>query len=298
MPFHVKLHQLRAFVRVSESGSIRRASRELALSQPALTKSIKELEDGLSVQLFVRNSQGVILTEAGEGLYLRAKRIFEELRAAQDDILQRQGQLSGQINIGLGGSIARSIMPKVITHFHRLYPEVKIRIVEGQLVSMIHELRQGELDFTINTYYQGPYDQEFLFEKLLEKPFGIFCRTGHPAKATARMADLIHYDWTIPTPHGSYFKQLEDKLLQQAIMPKTSIICETFSSCVSLVLQNDFLTILPESLGNSPLYKDKLRQIHISEQLPIATYYLIRRRDTTPPPLTETLMNLFRRECQ
>lgn len=68
----------------------------------------------------------------------------------------------------MGASISRSLMPAVISRFHQQHPQVKVRIMEGQLVSMINELRQGELDFTINTYYQGPYDHEFTFEKLLE----------------------------------------------------------------------------------------------------------------------------------
>ncbi len=55
-------------------------------------------------------------------------------------------------------------MPAVISRFHQQHPQVKVRIMEGQLVSMINELRQGELDFTINTYYQGPYDHKFIRE--------------------------------------------------------------------------------------------------------------------------------------
>ncbi len=69
-------------------------------------------------------------------------------------------------------------MPAVISRFHQQHPQVKVRIMEGQLVSMINELRRGELDFTINTYYQGPYDHEFTFEKLLEKQFAIFLPPG------------------------------------------------------------------------------------------------------------------------
>ena len=120
-----------------------------------------------------------------EGFYHRANLILEELRAAQDDIRQRQGELAGQINIGMGASISRSLMPAVITRFHAQHPQVNVRIMEGQLVSMINELRQGELDFTINTYYQGPYDHEFTFEKLFEKPLPYFVgqdirRQGRP----------------------------------------------------------------------------------------------------------------------
>ncbi len=95
------------------------------------------------------------LTECGESFYQHATLILKELQAAQDDILQRHGQLAGNINIGLGASIARTLMPPVISRFHQQHPQVKVRIMEGQLLSMINELRQGELDFTINTYYQG-----------------------------------------------------------------------------------------------------------------------------------------------
>jgi LysR family transcriptional regulator of abg operon len=78
----------------------------------------------------------------------------------------------------MGASVSRSLMPAVITRFHAQHPQVKVRIMEGQLVSMINELRQGELDFTINTYYQGPYDHEFTFEKLFENRLRYFAGKG------------------------------------------------------------------------------------------------------------------------
>jgi LysR family transcriptional regulator of abg operon len=102
MSFQVKFHHLRAFVEVARQGSIRGASRTLNLSQPALTKSIKELEEGMAAQLFVRRSKGVALTECGEGFYQRARLILEELRAAQDDIRQRQGNWPGRSTSGWG----------------------------------------------------------------------------------------------------------------------------------------------------------------------------------------------------
>ena len=94
MAFQVKIHQIRAFVEVARQGSIRGASRMLNMSQPALSKSIQELEEGLAAQLFFRRSKGVTLTDAGESFYQHASLILEELRAAQEEIRQRQGQLA------------------------------------------------------------------------------------------------------------------------------------------------------------------------------------------------------------
>ncbi len=76
MAFQIKFHQIRAFVEVAREGSIRGASRALAVSQPALTKAIKELEEGLSAQLFVRRSPGVALTDNGESFYQHASLIL------------------------------------------------------------------------------------------------------------------------------------------------------------------------------------------------------------------------------
>ncbi|HBQ2881148.1 TPA: LysR family transcriptional regulator [Klebsiella quasipneumoniae subsp. quasipneumoniae] len=213
MAFQIKFHQIRAFVEVAREGSIRGASRSLAVSQPALTKAIKELEEGLSAQLFVRR-------------------------------------------------------------------------------------RQGELDFTINTYYPGPYDHEFSFEKLFEKPFAVFARAGHPAAQATSLVELMDHHWTMPTPRGSYFKQLQDRFNQAGLAPKVDIVCETFSSCISLVVKSDFLSILPVELGNDPMMADKLMMIPVREALPTAAYFLIQRRDTRQTPLTASLITLFRRQSR
>jgi len=170
-------------VSVARHGSIRAASRMMNLSQPALTKSIKELEESLGARLFIRRRQGVTLTDCGEGFFKRASLILEELRVAQEDITQRLGGTSGRVNIGVGASIARTVMPEVIDRFHREFPNVKVRIAEGQLVSMIPELRQGELDFTVNTYYQAPLITNCYMKSLWIKSIawshgaGIRCKT-------------------------------------------------------------------------------------------------------------------------
>ena len=83
------------------------------------------------------------LTENGESFYQHASLILEELRAAQDELLQRQEQ-AGQINIGLGASVARSLMPSVICRFHQQHPAGEgAGSWRGQLLAMINELRQG-----------------------------------------------------------------------------------------------------------------------------------------------------------
>jgi len=298
MPSQIKMHQLRAFVSVARQGSIRAASRTMNLSQPALTKSIKELEEGLGARLFIRRRQGVMLTDCGEAFFKRASLILEELRVAQEDISQRLGGTSGRVNLGVGASIARTIMPEVVDRFHREFPDVKVRIAEGQLVSMIPELRQGELDFTVNTYYQGPFDNELLYEKLMDKEYRVVARRGHPMQNARSMQELRHCDWTMPTPRGSYYKLLSEVFNEMDAEPNISVICETFMSCTSLIAKTDFLSVLSVDVINDPVIGQSLVALDLDLPLPKATFYLIQRRDTTLTPMAAHLAQLFRMYCR
>ncbi|WCE56366.1 LysR family transcriptional regulator [Escherichia coli] len=242
----------------------------------------------------VQQRRGVTLSEKGF-ICTRHSYFKSDARRAREKTTTTRRTKGREIYTRGGVYIPRCQMPYLISH--QQHPQVKVRIMEGQLVSMINELRQGELDFTINTYYQGPYDHEFTFEKLLEKQFAIFCRPGHPAIGARSIKQLLDYSWTMPTPHGSYYKQLSELLDDQAQTPQVGVVCETFSACISLVAKSDFLSILPEEMGCDPLHGQGLVMLPVSEILPKAAYYLIQRRDSRQTPLTASLITQFRREC-
>ncbi|WP_192457829.1 LysR family transcriptional regulator [Musicola keenii] len=298
MASNIKLHQLQSFVAVARHGSIRAASRTLNVSQPALTKSIKELEACLGARLFLRHSHGVVLTDCGEAYFRHASLILEELRVAQEDIQQRLGQASGRVNIGIGASIAHTVMPEIVTRFHRLYPQVKLRITEGQLVAMIHELRQGELDFTINTYTGSSFDNELLYEKLMEKEYCVVARRDHPMRHARTLEELIDCEWTMPTPRSSYYKYLYDIFATMPHAPQVSVTCETLTSCISLVIKTDFLCALSRDVLNASVLGSHLVEIELEQQLPKASFYLIQRKGTMLSPMGAQLARLFRQYCR
>ncbi|WP_075183484.1 LysR family transcriptional regulator [Pantoea sp. 1.19] len=298
MPGSIKLHQLRAFTAVSQHGSIRAASRLSGLSQPALTKAIQELESVLGARLFLRRQQGVELTDIGQHFHRHASLVLEELRVAQEEIQQRLGLAGGQVNIGVGGSIARTIMPNVITRFHQTYPNVRVRIVEGQLVSMIPELRQGALDFTLNTHDRTDYDRELTFEPLMQREYCVVVRQGHPCQGARALRELLHCDWTMPTPKGNYYRLLGDRFAQQGIRPTIVVTCETFMACTSLIAQSDFVSILSRDVISDPVMGRNLVALEMDEPLPKATFYLIQRRDTALTPMGAYLAQLFRQHCR
>lgn len=297
MPAAIKLHQLRAFVDVTLQGSIRAASRMSGISQPALSKAIQELEEVLGARLFIRQQQGVVLTDIGHNFYKHASLVLEELRVAQEDVQQRLGLAGGRVNIGVGSSVARTVMPKVVTQFHREYPNVQLRIVEGQLVSMLPELRQGLLDFTINTYDESHFDTELTYERLMDKEYRVVVRRGHPCASARSLSELQQCDWTMPTPKGSYYRLLRDLFGEMGIAPSVMVTCETFMACTSLVANSDFVTVLSDDVVSDPILGNQLVALDLDQPLPKASFFLIQRRDTALTPMGAYLAQLFRRNC-
>ncbi len=297
MPAAIKLHQLRAFVDVTLQGSIRAASRMSGVSQPALSKAIQELEEVLGARLFIRQQQGVVLTDIGHNFYKHASLVLEELRVAQEDVQQRLGLAGGRVNIGVGSSVARTVMPKVVTQFHREYPNVQLRIVEGQLVSMLPELRQGLLDFTINTYDESHFDTELTYERLMDKEYRVVVRRGHPCAKARSLSELQQCDWTMPTPKGSYYRLLRDLFGEMGIAPSIMVTCETFMACTSLVANSDFVTVLSDDVVSDPILGNQLVALDLDQPLPKASFFLIQRRDTALTPMGAYLAQLFRRNC-
>ena len=111
------LRRIRAFLAIAENGSIRGAARRIGVSQPALTKTLKELENSLSAPLVVRSAQGVTLTKYGEALLVRARLADAELRRASDEIGQMLGAKGGQIAVGLSPVASLLLAPDALKRF-------------------------------------------------------------------------------------------------------------------------------------------------------------------------------------
>ncbi|KMV69947.1 transcriptional regulator [bacteria symbiont BFo2 of Frankliniella occidentalis] len=293
MPVSLKLHHLRALVNVVSQGSIRAASRNAGLSQPALTKAIQELEQILGTRVLERHPQGIQLNDVGEHFYRHARLVLEEIRIAQEEVSQHLGDITGQIHLGIGGSMACTLMPKVIDCFQQRYPRVNVHIVEGQLSSMLPALRQGTLDFTINTVTQLPFERELSFEPLAVVDYPVVVRQGHPLRHAKHLCELSEAKWTMPPSTSSYCSLLE-QLYSGHSLPQVRVTYESLIACASLVTQSDFLSIISSHIVNTPILSDQLVALDLVTPAPQATFYFVQRKDHQLGPISAYLAQLFR----
>jgi LysR family transcriptional regulator of abg operon len=289
----LKLNQLKAFVEVAQQGSIRAASRELAISQPAVTKAIKELEESLEASLLHRHSQGIILTECGETLLTHATLILKEMMIAEESVRQCLGDTSGHVNIGIGVSIACELLPEVISRFRSRYPLVKLRIQEGQFETHIEHLRSGRLDFAINTVHSDMIDTEFSMEKIWKIPFKLVARKNHPQRSVRKLEELAGCDWVLPTAKNSYILNVLEILAEHGASVKQAVTCESYLSTLSIISKTDCIGIVSEAALNHYTFADQLTEIQIDYPMPAAVYYLICRKSSPLTPAAAALAKAF-----
>ena len=139
----MEVHQLRYFCAVSETGSFTRAAEKEQVAQPSLSQQIMKLEEELGVRLFDRLGRTVRLTGFGQVFLPRARAILGELKAAKDEVAERQSSVSGPVSIGVIPTIAPYFLPLPMALFSRKYPQVSMTVAEDVTARLMDRLRAG-----------------------------------------------------------------------------------------------------------------------------------------------------------
>lgn len=175
---NVSLHTLRLFLRVAETRSFSEASRTENVSQPALSRSIRMLEDQLGIRLFDRDTRNVALTSAGLMLQPIAERLISDYDAAFSDLAQSISGERGHVTIGVLPSIAAGLLPNVLARFQAERPHVDVK-VEDTLSDALSELLQvRRIDFAIGI--EPDADRRLEFQPLFSDEFVLVVRRGDP----------------------------------------------------------------------------------------------------------------------
>lgn len=143
---NINLELYKVFYYVAKNESITRAANELSISQPAISKSIKTLEEQINTQLFIRKRDGVSLTETGNIIYKKIKEAMELIDSAENDLKSLTNLEYGTINIGASKTIIHEFLMPYIKSFHKDYPNINIRIFTDKTSDLIKKSKMGLID--------------------------------------------------------------------------------------------------------------------------------------------------------
>lgn len=292
-PTNLKLHAIRTFITTVKAGSIRAAARQLNLTQPAISKALKGLEDDLGVSLFTRGTKGIELTDFGRAFHERSITIINEVQYAVNEIKQMRGELDGHVQISVSPAVAIYIAPKAIRNFRQEFPNTTIRIFEALQARAIQQLRSSEIDLALVPIYTPLSNKEFIVTPLVDIQLHIICRKGHPLEKATHLHQLQDAEWTHVSSgaeHTPLISQLFSK--HQLPAPKIGIDCFSLLSSLATAQNTDCLCLLPEIMLQQPYFSTQnLSIINIAESGNINRIYLVQRRDKPLTPVAQKLAN-------
>lgn len=294
----MRLRHIQVLVTVAETGSIRSAARQLGLTQPALSKAVRQMETDFGVQMLTRTPRGVVLTEYGRTVLVRARSISAEIRRMDEEVAQLRGNMRGSVSVGAAPLPSMLILPQILPRFCAQNPEVEVRIVDAIYPTAMPFLRQGEYDFLVGPKPPDRVAGEFEIEDLMETRLVVVGRPGHPKIKSRRLADLVSSQWmTLGPARGPFYALISAFTALGLVPPKATIKSEFFASSLALIESSDFLSILPKQLADMLGKQQRLQVVALSEQLPMLSVALIRRAGVPLTPAAEAMATLVRRRA-
>jgi LysR family transcriptional regulator, regulator of abg operon len=294
----MKLNQLRDAVAVAERGSLRAAARHLGAAQPALSRSIHELERELGVPLFERRARGMVLTPMGEVLVRRAAAVLGEVRRAREEIDQLHGGVGGSVVAALSSVAHMALLPHALRAFRTRYPQVHLRIHEGVYPSAEAGLKDGTIDVYIGPTPGRSRAPELSEEKLFDNRRTILGRKGHPLAKARSLRELTAAEWAWAATSVTHDAEAELVELFQRHRLQAPRLALTATSALTLIvalMHSDLLALVPIQWTIFAPTARELVPIAVREPIGAPPIVAIRRAGLPLTPAAEFLVDLMRR---
>lgn len=246
----LKLRDLHILFAVVQWGSMAKAATHLAMSQPAVSEAIANLEDALRVRLLDRSSRGIEPTIYAHALLKRGHVVFDELRQGIRDIEFLADPTAGEIRIASGETVASGLLPAAIDRLSRRYPQIVVRVVQAITSTLeFRELRERKVDLML-ARIPGSFGDDLDIEVLFDDPHRVVVGARSPwaRRRKVALAELVNEPWILPT------NQVASALITEAFKAHGLEVPQERVSAGSLLLRNHllatgrFLSVLPNSV--------------------------------------------------
>lgn len=247
----LKLKQLNLLILLAETENLSETARKANMTQPALSRWLKELEDDTGIELFIRHAKGLTPTPAGKVLIAHAKRILIEAARTQQDLDDVSKGQQRTLIIGMSPAAAPHFVPNAILNFLSVHKNVFIEIKEDTMDSLIKLLKEGELDLVIGRLDNYTPQERMQSELLYRDPICIVARRYHPLtqKEEVSWNDLDKYEWIV-WPKGVPIRSRLDNAVTSIGKPPPIYRIKSTSQMANLWIleHSDMLSVASKSV--------------------------------------------------
>jgi LysR family transcriptional regulator, benzoate and cis,cis-muconate-responsive activator of ben and cat genes len=291
----LEFRQLRYFVAVAEEGNLTAAARRLHVSQPPITRQIRQLEEELRVELLVRSSKGVQLTEAGQLFFVEAKRLLNISQAAVEKSRAAQAGDVGRLDIGYFGSTIYTVVPQLVRKFLKARPNITVRIQRAGKDEQVARLRDGQFGIGFARYYSVEQDIQTI--RIGEERLYIAERLDLELPEAADSIEKVGGRSLIVFPQQGrpgFADEVLRFLMAVDVQPSAMDSAEDVFAALAMVLVSDSLCIVPESVAK--LAWPGLKFSSIAHAAAVSSISCIFLREGRPPVVNAFLASLAGRD--
>lgn len=253
----IRLRHLHTFVAVAQQGTLGRAAETLNLSQPALSKTLNELEQLTGTRLFDRGRLGAQLTPPGEQFLTHAVKVLDALNNAAQALNRKEGLNSDIVRIGALPTAALGILPAVLGQFHRQHKDTMLQVATMNNTMLLAGLKSGEIDIGIGRMSDPELMGGLNYELLFLESLKLVVRPNHPLlQENVTLSRVMEWP-VVVSPKGTVPRQNAETLLQSQGCKIPDGCIETLSASLSrqLTVDYDYVWFVP-----SGAVKEDLRQ--------------------------------------
>jgi DNA-binding transcriptional LysR family regulator len=284
----IKLQDLHVLTTVVQAGSMRKAATLLNTSQPAISRSIAELEGAVGVRLLDRNPQGVVPTAYGRALLDGGVAVFDELHQAVKNIEFLSDPTAGEVRIGSIIPLAASFVSAVIDRLSRRYPRIVFHVEAAQVETLRRELGERNLDLLITPNLGLFTDEQFSFEVLYDHSFVVVAGAQNPwvRRRTIKLAELMDEPWALPPPERALGPIYRDVFRASGLdYPRTSVVTISAEVRISLLATGRFLTVFPAAVLGFPARRTELKVLPVELPRPPVPVGIVTLKNRTLGPV-------------
>ncbi len=295
----LKLRDLEVLVALDDTRAVNRAAEALHTSQPAVSRTLAQIEQALEAQLFERTAKGVVPTAIGARLIGYARHCLETLdRAAQDLSVIKQGGL-GHVAVGTNYSSAATLLPRALLRLQRRYPGVRVSVREAALDALLRDLLSNRIDLAIARLGPEAHDDIFHTELLADEPLCLICGPQHPLveKPNVGWADLLEYRWILPVAGAPIRHRLGELLrAENQPWPQSQVESSSVLLNTTLLRTSDVISIVPTAVAEHQIQLGLVHRIQFELPEVFAPMGLIFLRDTPLSEATSLVVACIREE--
>lgn len=293
----IRLRHLHTFVAVAQQGTLGRAAETLNLSQPALSKTLNELEQLTGTRLFGRGRLGAQLTLVGEQFLTHAVKVLDALNSAGQALNRKEGLNNDIVRIGALPTAALGILPTVIGQFHKQQKDITLQVATMNNTMLLAGLKSGEIDIGIGRMSDPELMSGLHYELLFLESLKLVVRPGHPLlQETVTLSRVMEWP-VVVSPKGTVPRQNAEALLQSQGCKMPAGCIETLSASLSrqLTVDFDYVWFVPSGAVKDDLRRGVLTALPIATQGAGEPIGILTRVDATLTPGTQTLLSAIRK---